>query len=193
MKPIAFASSNNVKFSSAQVICQPYGIELEQVIIDIDEIQGEDPELIIRAKAKAAYAAYGKPVVVSDDTWDIPALRGFPGAYMKSINYWFTPDDFIRLMKGVSDRSAILHQHLAYIDEYETVIFSTDLHGTVLDEVRGFYEEKSPWMSVVAMDADNGESLAEVWSSGKQSNPERYKKMPEAWHELAKWYKRKFE
>lgn len=189
MDTIAFATGNTVKFVSAQHICKPLGIELEQVVIDIDEIQGENPELIIKAKARAAFDAYQKPVVVSDDTWDIPALRGFPGAYMKSMNYWFTPEDFLRLMADKSDRSAILHQSLAYIDEHGITIFNSDLHGQIVEKPRGNYDDNGPWMKVVAMEMDDGKTLAEVWEADKQLNPDRYKNILDSWRDLVKWYK----
>ena len=67
--------------------------------------------------------------MVSDDTWDIPSLKGCPGAYMKSINYWFTPDDFLRLMKGVENREIILHQYIAYTDGSVTEVFKNDISG----------------------------------------------------------------
>ena len=163
MPPIAFASSNPEKFAIAAHICKKAGVPIEQVLLDIDEIQGEDPTLIIKHKAAAAFAAYGKPVIVSDDSWDIPALGGFPGAYMKSVNHWFTADDFLRLMHDIQDRGAILHQYLAYVDEHETVIFSADISGTVLDKQQG-HSDRAPWMSVVTMQGDDGKSIAEVFS-----------------------------
>ncbi len=190
MPPIAFASSNKEKFAVAKHICDSAGIAVEQLVLEIDEIQGENPELIVKAKAEAAFAAYGKPVVVSDDSWNIVSLGGFPGAYMKSINYWFKSEDFLRLMEGVEDRSVFLHQYLAYIDEHETVIFTTDIPATILKEVHGDHQ-KAPWMNVVSMQGDNGKSLAEIFTATEQLHPDRYKNRPEAWHNLTKWYKEK--
>ena len=40
-------------------------------------------------------------------TWEIPALRGFPGAYMHPVNDWFTAGDWLRLMHGIADRRII--------------------------------------------------------------------------------------
>lgn len=191
MLNVLFATGNNVKFEFANLICMPLGVELEQVAVDVDEIQGENPELIVTAKAKAIFEKLQKPVIVSDDTWAISALNGFPGAYMKSMNHWFGPEEFIRLMDGKADRLVVLHQYLAYIDEHGITLFSAEIPGRVLEKPTELYGHKDPWMSVVAMDVDKGKSLAQVWNAGEQRNPKRVKASSEAWNVFAKWYKEK--
>ena len=168
MKSIYFATSNQEKIQIAQTVCAEAGLTVQPVTLEIDEIQGEDPEVIVRDKAQRAYEQLGMPVVVSDDTWDIPSLKGFPGAYMKSINYWFTPDDFLRLMKGVDDRKIILHQYLAYTDGNVTEVFKNDMPGQIINEARG-KSEKSPNMTVTVLDSDNGKTIAEVFEQGEEA------------------------
>lgn len=191
MSPIAFVTSNSEKFEVARHICEEAGIPIEQMYFDIEEIQGEDPLTIVKHKAAAAFAAHGKPVVVSDDSWDISALNGFPGAYMKSINFWFTPDDYLRLMKGVDDRTVVLHQYLAYADEHEVLVFNGNIPGTVLAEAQGKFIPHKAWMSVVTMDGDNGKSLSEVFAGTQRLEKGKYSKRLDGWHELIKWYKGK--
>ena len=123
MSIIQFATSNKEKMLIAQTVCAKFDIKVEQVSIDIDEIQSEDPIIIVQDKARRAYEGLSKPVVVSDDSWDIPALNGFPGPYMKSINEWFKPDDFLRLMSGIKNRTIIIHQFLAYYDGNTMKVF----------------------------------------------------------------------
>lgn len=188
MKTIYFATTNKEKILIAETVCGEAGIEVKPVALEIDEIQGEDPELIVRDKAKRAYEQLGMPVVVSDDTWDIKALKGFPGAYMKSINYWFEPEDFLRLMNGIEDRRITLHQYLAYTDGSVTEVFKNDIDGQVIKEARG-KSEKSPNMTVTALDSDNGKTIAEVFATGSDAVIERYKNRPDAWHGLVGWLK----
>lgn len=190
MPPITFVTGNNQKMAIAQALCQKHHIPVRQAVFDIDEIQGEDPTRIIKDKAAKAFAACGTPVVVSDDSWDIPALGGFPGAYMKSINHWFTPADFLRLMNGVPDRSVILHQHLCYYDELESLVFTNDIPGVVLSEQRGEHPG-IPWASVVTITGDNGLSLAEVFAAGLHHRIERYVSRHDAWHQMIAWYTKK--
>ncbi len=172
----------------AQTICAEAGLTVKPVALDIDEIQGEDPEVIVRDKARRAHEQLGMPVVVSDDTWDIPSLKGFPGAYMKSINYWFRPVDFLRLMDGIEDRRIILHQYLAYTDGNMTEVFRNDVAGEIANEARG-KSEKSPNMTITVLDSDNGKTIAEVLDQDEDAVIARYKDRPDAWHGFVKWYK----
>jgi len=172
----------------AQTVCSKFDISVEQVTVDIDEIQGENPVIIVKDKVHRAYNSLSKPVVVSDDSWHITALNGFPGPYMKSINYWFKPDDFIRLMKGVEDRSIILRQLLAYYDGRTTKIFSKDIYGQVIDEPRG-KSDHSPNMSVIVLDDDNGKTIAEVFEQGQTAVAKRYQDRLDVWHGFVDWYK----
>lgn len=187
MNTIYFATTNVDKIQLAQTACAKYGIEIKPVSLDIDEIQCEDPEVIVRDKAHRAFQQLNMPVIVSDDTWDIRALNGFPGAYMKSINYWFRPEDFLRLMHDVEDRHVTLHQYLAYTDGYTTKIFKNELEGQITQEARGS-SDKSPNMTVTALDADNGKTLAEVFENGNDAVQERYKSRKDAWHHFLEWY-----
>ena len=189
MKTVYFATSNQEKIQIAQTVCSEAGITVKPVAIDIDEIQGEDPEVIVRDKAHRAYEKLGMPVVVSDDTWDITALKGFPGAYMKSINYWFAPEDFLRLMEGAKDRRIILHQYLAYTDGNVTQVFENDIQGQIINEARG-NNEASPNMTVTVLDCDNGKTIAEVFEQGADAVIARYKNQPDAWHGFVEWYKK---
>src|SRR2546430_2013522 len=186
MLQVTCATGNTLKFNIGKNICTKFGIELMQAIIDIDEIQGEDPEKIVARKAQDAFKALQKPVVVSDDSWAIPGLRGFPGAYMKSMNHWFTPDDFIRLTGDLADRRVFLQQYLAYYDGVETVAFNHDISGHLLTEPRGTSGASA--FKVVAPDADNGLSIAEVYDAGKEHEQGRFSKRKDAWHGFAVWF-----
>lgn len=183
MNIISFATTNIEKLLIAQTVCGQAGIDIQQELIDIDEIQSEDPELIVKDKVMRAYSSLGKPVVVSDDSWDIPALKGFPGAYMKSMNTWFTGDDFMRLMDGIEDRTVILHQYLAFYDGNKVEIFRNDITGKIIKEIRG-HNLKSPNMSVIVLDADNGKTIAEVFEQGEEAVIDRYMSRRDVWHEL---------
>ena len=188
MHSVNFATTNKEKLLIAQTVCSKFEITVEQASADIDEIQGEDPVPIVKDKARRAYELLAKPIVVSDDSWDIPALNGFPGPYMKSINSWFKSDDFLRLMEGIEDRTIILHQMLAYYDGDTMKVFKNDIKGKVIDKPRG-KNEKSPNMTVTELDNDNGKTIAEVFEQGEKAVAERYLTLPDAWHLFAEWYK----
>ncbi len=182
MSAFSVITTNEQKFRTGQKVCAEFGIELEKIdTYDIDEIQGEDAEKIIARKAADAYALVQKPVIVTDDSWVIPGLGGFPGAYMKSVSQWFTIEDWQRLLNGVQDRTVILRQLVAYQDEHEQVIFSVDIAGILLDEPRGEFP-KAPLMTMASFNGGKT-SNAENAANGVSSTAH----LPTAWHELAKW------
>jgi len=188
MSTIYFVTSNQEKMLIAQTVCSKVDIKVVQASVDIDEIQGEDPVIIVKNKARRAYKSLSKPLVVSDDSWDIPALNGFPGPYMKSINKWFKADDFLRLMSGIKDKTIILHLYLAYYDGITMKVFSNDIHGKVIDEPRG-KNDRSPNMTVTVLDNYSGKTIAEVFEQGEKAVAEGHFTRHDAWHEFAEWYK----
>ena len=182
-------TTNAEKLHIAQMQCQRFGVDLVQITVpDVPEIQGEDNTVIIEHKARAAFELAKQPLVVSDDGWNFPALGGFPGAYMKSMNYWFKSADFLRLMHGIEERQVYIEQYLTYIDQRQLVTFHASMPGVVLDEVRGSHQ-KAPIMNVVTLDSDNGMSITEAYESGYANSLERYEKQPDAWEALTTWYK----
>lgn len=188
MKQLLFATSNNEKFAIAQHLCESAGIALRQFSQDSDEIQSEDPEIIIRDKAARKYALAGnQPVIVSDDVWDIPALNGFPGPYMKSVDYWFSPQQIIDLMTHVTDRRIYLHQYLAYKDAETFKIFSHTFPAHIIKEPRGTYGK--PAEKVISLDLDKGLTISEVYDKGVEQAVARFVKETGAWQDFTLWYK----
>lgn len=183
MKQLIFSTTNSDKLAIANSVCKEYGIGLVQNSFDIDEIQGEDGEKIVRDKANKAYDKIKQPVIVSDDSWDMPGLNGFPGAYMKSINHWLNVKDFINLTKGLKDRRVFLIQYLAYKDSETTKIFCFKNEGTLLRRPRG----GGPYANhkIISMGGDGGLSIAEVFDSGISH---KHRDTGKIWHEFTQWF-----
>lgn len=182
MSALSVITTNNQKFLTAQKICEQFNIALKQVSEhDIDEIQGEDATKIIARKAADAFTLIQEPLVVTDDSWIIPGLGGFPGAYMKSLSSWFTIHDWERLLRTLSDRQVILRQMVAYQDADDQAIFAVDLKGTLLTTPQGVHQ-KSPVMAMVSFDGGVS-SVAENFAAGNPSTLH----MDTAWHQLAPW------
>ena len=163
--------------------CEVADIQLTQSTLDISEIQGEDPEIIIRDKAQKAFDLLGKPVIVSDDSWNIPGLNGFPGAYMKSIDHWFRSEDFLNLTRPLEDRRIILVQMLAYQDDTHQQIFRQEYTGSMLTEARGNYGK--PIQKVISMPGDNGLSVSEAYEQGAAHT---VRPVSASWHQFIQWY-----
>lgn len=183
MKTLTFATGNDEKFVQAQSICAKYDVKLSRQTVEIDEIQGEDTVYVLRDKAARTFELLGEPVIVSDDAWAVPALNGFPGAYMKSIDHWFTPQDWFNLMRDHDDRSIILHQQLAYHDGTDCHVFTYQHAGQILREPRG--TNAKTLQQVVTMDGDDGLSIGEVLASDRDLGQ---RDVSQGWRRFLDWY-----
>lgn len=181
MPTILYATGNAAKFRQAQHVCQEFGIDLIQNRLDVPEIQSEDAEAITRDKATKGYAKLKKPLVVSDDTWSIPGLKGFPGPYMKYINDWFTVDDWLNLTRSLTDRRVFLCQTAVYQDANGQRVFTNTIEGILLTEPRG----TSIYPHSYITSFDGGQSTNAEYHAREESITAR---LPNVWHDFAEWY-----
>lgn len=184
MQSIAFATGNQHKIHEANLTLAPLGIEVIPVQVEIDEIQHRDPVEITKAKVRAAYVALGKPVVVSDTSWSIPALGGFPGGYMKDIAAWLTAADWLALMAQHKDRTIRCHEYVAYYDCTTLKTFVATYTGALAREARGGVdpEESFEQLAILYGDKTMAEQLADdnVASAGE---------VLAHWQEFGEWYR----
>lgn len=183
MRELIFFTGNDSKFKLAEAVCRPYDIQLIQKAQEVDEIQHDDSSAIAIDKARKAYDIVKEPLVVTDDTWEIPGLNGFPGPYMKAINNWFRPSDFISLTKSLKDRRIFITMYLVYCDGTQAKLFSTTYEGIILKAPKG----KSGPVShkVISMVGDNGLSIAEYYDKGLSHEG---REVSSGWREFAKWF-----
>jgi inosine/xanthosine triphosphate pyrophosphatase family protein len=174
---LQFVTSNQIKFDSAAALLEPFDIKLERLEHDFIEIQASG-EQIARHKAQAAFDFYQKPLIVSDDTWEITALGGFPGAYMHPINDWFTADDWLRLMQGVQDRRIVLRQHVVYQDERGQFYAVSDLEGVLLTQARG--DSKYTNLTLISFTDGRTSRAEDIAAGGTMVGRES----DTAWHKL---------
>ena len=133
---ILFVTGNQRKMRDARAACEPFGITVEQLKPHIDEIQHHDPLEISRHKAAQAFALAKQPVVINDASWNIPALNGFPGGYMKDVAEWFTPQNFIDLLNG-QDAKICCIETVIYIDGTQEKVFQEEYWGRIADQPKG--------------------------------------------------------
>ena len=186
-KKIKFVTGNPRKLEEARSVLEGYGIVVEPLQIDIDEIQHNDPLRIAEAKVKMAYKKAGQPVVVNDSSWEIPALGGFPGGYMKDVVGWFTAEDFLALMKDKNDRRIILHDVVAYFDGEQLKLFIYDQTGVFINQSCG---EGTSMNQVVSMEDSGGLTIAEEFAlrhDGAEINPAHF----QHWQKFGEWFANK--
>lgn len=116
MRTIVFVTGNSYKFQVAQKALENLDIELAQKNLKTPEIQSTEVEEIASFSAQWASNKLKKPVVLTDAGYYIQALNGFPGPFIKYVNYWLTANNFLSLMKGKKDRTVVCKDCLAYCE-----------------------------------------------------------------------------
>lgn len=182
---LLFATGNSRKITEVRATLAAYDTNVESVKVEIDEIQHHDPAEITKAKVRAVYAATGQPVVVSDTSWSIPALGGFPGGYMKDVSIWWTTENWLDIMAKQADRRLFCHEHIAYYDGLDIQHFVEVYEGRFTDEVRGRTDELKAFERVAVLYGDKtmAEQLADgdVASAGETLGH---------WQQIGEWYVR---
>lgn len=175
-----FVTSNKEKIKSAKKVLDRLGIYFDVVDQDLIEIQSKYIQEIALHKAQQAFNQLKSPVVVSDHGWSIPALNGFPGAYMKYINKWFSSNDFLNLMDPYENRTIIKTEVIYYLDSKTIKFFIKNLIGEVLYKQQG---NGLAAMNVITL-RSNKKSIAECLDEGINSYIGK-----SVWEEFGEWYK----
>jgi len=175
-----FISSNKNKIARSELFLTSADITFKAKDLELPEIQSDSVEEIARDKAKKAYEVLKEPLFVSDHGWSITALNGFPGSYMKFMNQWFAPQDFLNLMIDKKNREMIFTEFLCFTDGKTTKTFSEQIKGHILFEAKG---EAEPWMTVSSFTEDDI-SIAEAI----KENPSAINASI-VYGDFAKWYK----
>jgi inosine/xanthosine triphosphate pyrophosphatase family protein len=180
MKQLTYVTANPIKFDLGDIVCKQNGITLVQKKLDIEEIQSLDGEYVARHKAAQAYELLQQPVIITDDSWDIPGLNGFPGTYMQAINTWFTPEDWLRLTLTLQDRRIILRQILVYQDAKQQKLITIDVEGKMLDHVSGTSEY--PSLTITSFDGTDTSSAVRKGEKGSYTGDRHT-----VWHDFVVW------
>lgn len=181
---IIYVTGNVEKFDIGYATCRTRGVQLVQRKVEIDEIQSDDGEVIIGDKVRRAFEHFQKPLVVNDVSWEIPALNGFPGPYMKFAARWFSADDWLNLMKPYEDRRIRLIDLIAYQDKEGCKVFRSEYTGNFLVSARGDYGNSL--QKVLTMPGDDGRSIAEVYDHQKVRHTTR--EVAKSWQLFLDWY-----
>ena len=185
MKTLLFATGNAVKFRTASLMCQKFGIQLKQASVNIPEIQAHVGETVARDKAERTYEELRKPVIISDDSWLIPGLRNFPGPFMKFMNDWLTIDDWQRLTAHLEDRRIILRQIVVYQDGRQQKLFHIDVAGVLLRKPQGNHANRA--MALVSFDGGKTSAADAINSTGSAL---LHANRRTSWHILCEWLQR---
>ncbi len=159
MKELWFATSNPGKFKEVAEFAGEYGITLHRADIELPEIRG-DLEAIAEDKARKAYEAVGKPVVVEDSGLFVRVLGGFPGQFSAFALKTIGIQGLLVLMAGKRDRFAEFRACAAYCDGDSCVSYAGRCAGSIIDEAQGRGTEGFGY-DPVFLPADHDKTFAE--------------------------------
>jgi XTP/dITP diphosphohydrolase len=137
MRRIYFATSNKNKFNEASRILEKYGYELVLFSFEKKELQSTDLGEIALQSALIAYTYVNAPVVVEDSGLFIKALNGFPGSFSSYVYKTIGVRGVLKLMEGVTDRSAYFEAAVAIVMPPFERVFKGSVYGRIADSPRG--------------------------------------------------------
>lgn len=106
--------------------------------LDIPEIQSLDLDSVIKNKAKLAYQKIKKPVLVEDVSFEIKALKGLPGTFIKFFLKTLGTENTVDLVKG-KDTTVKVTAAAAIYDGKNLKVFKGTIYGTLSSKDRGEY------------------------------------------------------
>ncbi|MDD1680674.1 MAG: RdgB/HAM1 family non-canonical purine NTP pyrophosphatase [Methanoregula sp.] len=112
-------------------------LEVGHIALEIPEHRSNDVGEIARGKARYAYSQLNIPLIVDDTGFFITALGGFPGPYAAYVLNSIGNTGILKLMEGISDRTARFTTGIAYADEHGIEVFTGTLEGKIAHEPRG--------------------------------------------------------
>lgn len=184
MKEIVVVTGNKRKVRQAQDAMEPFGITVTGESVPVDEIQTPDDDVrglaVARRKAKDAFAVLMRPLIVCDQHWEIPALGGFPGAYMKDMDRLLKPEDVLAMLEG-KDRTIHLYENVVYTDGETTKDFTAVYNGALADEPRG---EDGQWSGKLIVYEGTDLTIAEHRDRGEHARD----MTQSAWKLFGEWY-----
>ena len=107
-------------------------LEVEHVALTCPEFRHIDVGEVARGKAAYAYEVLSRPLIVDDTGLFVDALGGFPGACAAYVQDTIGNAGILKLMEGVSNRSAHFETAIAFAREDGIRIFRGILPGTIV-------------------------------------------------------------
>lgn len=112
-------------------------VRLETCKVDLDELQGETPQEIARAKAITAFTLLKRPVLTEDTSLCFNALGGLPGPYIKWFLTKLGTEGIPKLLAGFEDKTGYASCLFTLCVDENTVLYFEGRCPGVIVERRG--------------------------------------------------------
>ncbi|MFD9107059.1 non-canonical purine NTP pyrophosphatase [Streptomyces bottropensis] len=113
---VAMCTGNTGKFRTAQEHLALWGIEVEQIPVELEEVQTTSVAEIAEHKARQAFAILQRPLFVEDSGFYIEEFGGWPGPMVKQALEAFGPYGFTHLADLTKNRTCRFASAAVYID-----------------------------------------------------------------------------
>jgi len=121
-------------------------VEINQILgtdhnvskLDVPEIQSLNLDEVIAAKARATYQKIKRPVLVEDISFEIKALKGLPGPFIKFFLQTLGTEGTVKLV-GRSKTDTTVTAAVAIYDGKNLKIFKGKVFGTLSKKDRGVH------------------------------------------------------
>jgi XTP/dITP diphosphohydrolase len=133
---IRFVSRNAYKLAEAKAILDPLGVAIVPVEKTIEELQTEDPRLLVRDKALKAFEYLGEPLFVEHTGLYLDYLNGLPGGLTQIFWDRLKADRFAKLFGNVEHKVSA-KTVIGYIDGKKCHFFEGEISGRISSEPRG--------------------------------------------------------
>ena len=176
-----FVSSNSHKYKEAKSILDSFGIKLDFLKLDLEEIQSPSLKNIAEKKAQDAFSKCKKPIIIEDDGLFIDSLDGFPGPYSSYVFKTIGNKGILKLVS--SKRNAKFVSVITYCDKKTLKTFDAKLDGTISKSQKGTGWGYDP----IFIPKNYRKTFAEINNKNELSH--RFK----ALRKFSSWYLRKLE
>ncbi|MEM2006987.1 MAG: XTP/dITP diphosphatase [Sulfolobales archaeon] len=132
-------SRNQGKIRELSYLARECGIEIVPLDIPKVEVQSESLQDVALYSATVAYLTTRKPIIIEDSGLYIDQLNMFPGALSSYVFKTIGISGVLKLMEGVTDRSAVFKSVIALAAPRVrgVKLFQGVVHGTISEEPRG--------------------------------------------------------
>lgn len=178
-----FATTNNNKYEEVKNIFtrENIHVNLVQDKYNYYEIQDDSIENIAKMCAKIAVKKINGPLIIDDSGLFIEALNNFPGSYSSYVLTSIGVKGILKLMRGVTNRSAYFKTVIAYCEpSMDPIVFTGNIYGTISSIEKGNYG-----FGYDSIFNYNNKTLSEITISEKNDISSRSK----AINLFIKWYK----
>lgn len=134
---IQFVTTNEGKFKEVFEKLLEHGVRIEHLDRGYPEIQADSLEKIVRFGATELDAQVRGDYFIDDSGLFIDALGGFPGPYSAYVYKRLGCAGILKLMQGVTERSASFQTAFLFRKGGEHHVFRGESLGAIAEEPRG--------------------------------------------------------